>query len=179
MSLTNKKMKELSLFSIVWRPVLAVLLTFHLRCLTLCHLNGLCSFPIWCLGHDVEFDVSVPDHFLFIYFRHVLIYDDGAFLSHSGTCVNAKTIWWILAFYTYIDPCRGYLHFIWVINAQFSVNRHAQDFFLFTSELALTLVFDRPLKVSKDAYYILRTYDLNLAVVSEKSTILEFSHIKT
>ena len=38
------------------------------------------------------------------------------------------------------------------MNLQFTVNRHAQDLFLFTRELVLTLVFDRSLKVSKDAY---------------------------
>ena len=35
---------------------------------TLCRLNCLCSFPDWCLWQDLEFDLSVPDHCLFINF---------------------------------------------------------------------------------------------------------------
>ena len=33
-----------------------------------CRLNCRCPFPVWCLGQDMEFDLSVPDHCLFIYF---------------------------------------------------------------------------------------------------------------
>ena len=32
------------------------LLAFRLYCITLCRLNCLCSFPVWCLGKDVGFD---------------------------------------------------------------------------------------------------------------------------
>ena len=30
-------------------------------------LNCLCSFPVWCLQNDVEFDCAIPDNLLFIY----------------------------------------------------------------------------------------------------------------
>ena len=35
----------------------------------LCRLNCTCSFPVWCLGQDVEFVSTGPDHCpFFIYF---------------------------------------------------------------------------------------------------------------
>ena len=48
-------------------------LAFRLCCLTLCRLNCLCSFTVWCLGYDVELVVSVPDHCLFISFDLVIL----------------------------------------------------------------------------------------------------------
>ena len=36
----------------------AVLLAFRLCYFTLCRLNYLCSFTVWCLGKDVDFDIE-------------------------------------------------------------------------------------------------------------------------
>ena len=41
------------LFRICWER--AVLFSFRLYCFTLCHLNCLYSFPVWCQGRDLEF----------------------------------------------------------------------------------------------------------------------------
>ena len=57
------------------------LLAFRLHCFTLRCLNYLCSFPVWCLGQDVNSIVSVPEHCFFLYF--VLIY----LLSKVPQCI--------------------------------------------------------------------------------------------
>ena len=52
----------------------AVRLVFRIWCVTLCRLSCLQSVPIWCLGHDVEFDCIVSDHCLSIYFDTLILY---------------------------------------------------------------------------------------------------------
>ena len=55
------------LVDICWER--ADLLASHLCCFTLCRLDCLCSFCVWCLGKEVEFDYivsrSLPFHICF------------------------------------------------------------------------------------------------------------------
>ena len=54
-------------FSLYWER--GDLLAFRLCCFTLCRLDVLCSFSVWCLGRMWNSIVSVPDHCLFIYYK--------------------------------------------------------------------------------------------------------------
>ena len=53
--------------AVCWKKAI-LLLAFRLCCFTLCRLDCLCSFPVWCLGQDVKFDYtgsrSLPFHLL-------------------------------------------------------------------------------------------------------------------
>ena len=40
-----------------------------------------CSSPGWCLGNDVEFDLSVPDHCIFIWVIFIFHVDSGFILN--------------------------------------------------------------------------------------------------
>ena len=59
----------LILFTIVLWPSAGKELSRRLFTCVVLILNGCdCPFPVWCLGRDVELDLSVPDHCLFVCF---------------------------------------------------------------------------------------------------------------
>ena len=72
----------------------AVLLA--LPCFTLCRLNCFCSFPVCCLGQDVEFNCIGPVHCIFICWP---------VLQHAQHVVSLlkllRVVWGL--FYGYLD----------------------------------------------------------------------------
>ena len=59
----------------------------------LCRLSCMCSFPVWCLGLDVDSIVSVPDHCLFFYIIHSLITFWQDFKRFKALYVSKNSHW--------------------------------------------------------------------------------------
>ena len=85
--------------------------------------STLYSFPVRCLGQDVEFDLSVPDHCLFIYFEinktNVFSHCELSWYTH--TILQGKCEY----YFTPASPlCINMYYTIWAANKKGAIRLH-------------------------------------------------------